>query len=167
VLGVPLFLGVLQYIGWLHRDVPLLGRLALFSDGAVVMRALSMSVRQRIPLEQMVAMLSRLYPRWSIRSRLQMAGQQIQSGGNWCDSLLRVGILRPADAAVLQAAERVGNLEWALEEMAESRIRRFAYRMRIWLNILFPLVILLFGLLVAFYVIGLFLPLVGLIQGLA
>jgi type II secretory pathway component PulF len=64
------------------------------------------------------------------------------------------------------AAQRVGNAEWALDEMAESSLRRLIYRWRLVLNIVFPAVLLLFGALVAFFVIGFFLPLVSLIQGL-
>ena len=67
---------------------------------------------------------------------------------------------------MLKSATRVGNLAWALEEMSASSLRRVTYQLRLWLNILFPLTLLVFGLIVAFHVVGLFAPLVSLIGGL-
>ena len=60
-------------------------------------------------------------------------------------------MLRASDAAVLKAAERSGNLEWALEEMADSSIRQLAYRLRLALNILFPFVMVVFGGIIGFF----------------
>jgi type II secretory pathway component PulF len=51
--------------------------------------------------------------------------------------------------------------------MADSAIRRQTYRLQLALHCLYPLVLLLLGGLVAFFVIGLFLPLISLIQGLS
>jgi general secretion pathway protein F len=174
-LLAPLFLlllflfgiGVLYYIGWLPRDVPLLNRLALRHDASVVLRTLALAVRNRIALGTMIELLSQLHPKWSICTRLADARDRIAQGTDWCDSLHAVSLLRSVDVAVLKSAERVGNLAWALDEMAESSLRQLAYRLRLWLNILFPIVLLVFGTVVAFHVVGLFLPLVSLIQGLS
>jgi type IV pilus assembly protein PilC len=68
---------------------------------------------------------------------------------------------------VLQAAQRVGNLEWALDELADASLRRAAYRWQAVVNVLGPLVILFAGLLVGFIVVALFMPLISLIQGLS
>jgi type II secretory pathway component PulF len=158
--------GVLFYIGLLPRDIPGLNRLALRYDGSVVMRVLALAVRNGIALPRMIGLLTEIYPRWSMRTRLLSAAAQIEGGADWCDSLLRAGVIRRYDAAVLKAASRVGNLAWALEEMAESALRRMAYRMRILLNVAFPAILVVFGLIVAFHVVGLFAPLVKLIEGL-
>jgi type II secretory pathway component PulF len=86
---------------------------------------------------------------------------------NWRESLLQTRLISTADAAVLGAAERVGNLEWALEEMADSAMRRMIYRVQALLQILFPILLLVLGFVVMFFVTSLFLPLIALIQGLA
>ena len=52
-----------------------------------------------------------------------------------------------------RAAERTGNLAWALEEMAESNVRRSVYRIQAWINVAFPASLLVLGgcvLLIAF-----------------
>mgnify|MGYP001445953182 FL=1 len=86
---------------------------------------------------------------------------------HWCDALRSVRLLTWTDVAVLKAAERVGNLGWALEEMSEGSLRRWALRWRILVNVAFPFLILALGMVVSVIVVGLFIPLVALIQGLS
>ena len=60
-----------------------------------------------------------------------------------------------------------GNLAWALEEMADSSVRCAAYRLRAWLNVLFPAVVIVFGGCVFFIALGILMPLFALIPGLS
>ena len=55
----------------------------------------------------------------------------------------------------------------ALEEMAESAQRRQVYRLQVAVNLLFPLAIVAMAMLGGLFAIGVFMPLVALIQGLA
>ena len=79
-------------------------------------------------------------------------------------ALLNAGLIQRVDLAVLQAAERVDNLAWALDEMADSLLRRFVLRWHTAIGILFPVCVLLLGLMVACVVVGTFWPLALLIQ---
>ncbi|MEO8494094.1 MAG: type II secretion system F family protein [Planctomycetota bacterium] len=162
-----LVVGLLHYVGWLPRNLPLINWFVLRLDGGLVMRCLSLSVKQQRPLPEMIGLLANLYPKSSVRARLARALLGINNGEPWCQALRRAKLLRPSDVAILTAAERSGNLEWALEEMADSSIRRLAYRLRLALNVLFPVVLFVFGMFIGFVVISLFLPLVSLITGLA
>ena len=74
------------------------------------------------------------------------------------------GLIGASEMSVFQAAQRAGNLPWALEEMAESGLRRFAYRFRATVDVLLPLGLLAFGGLVLFIGLGLLLPLFSLIN---
>jgi type II secretory pathway component PulF len=76
-------------------------------------------------------------------------------------------LIRGAEAAVFQAAERAGNLAWALDEMANSNIRRLTYRLRAWLNVLFPLLVLVFGGCVLVIGVGILQPLFQMIASLS
>ncbi|MEX0820421.1 MAG: type II secretion system F family protein [Pirellulaceae bacterium] len=166
---IPLFLliGLLHYIGWLPRNLPFINWFVLRLDGGLVMRCLALSVKQQRPLPEMIWLLSRLYPKSSVRKRLRRAGQALNNGEHWCAALRQAKLLRSSDVAILTAAERSGNLEWALEEMADSSLRRLAYRLRLGVNVLFPVVLCIFGMFIGFVVLSLFMPLVSLIQGLA
>ena len=155
------------YVGWSRYELPVFSRFWLRCDGALVLRSLALAVRQHRELGPTVFMLSRQYPRPSVGKRLAVASAHIDNGVHWCDALWVVGLFKKADVAVLKAAERVGNLPWALDEMADSALRRFAYRLRAGMAICFPLVVLTFGMIVFVIVAGLFLPLVQMIQGLS
>ncbi|MDP6469159.1 MAG: type II secretion system F family protein [Pirellulaceae bacterium] len=159
--------GGLYYVGWLPRDFPVANWLTRRYDGALVMRTLGLAAQEQRPFSNVIAILARLYPKRSVRGSLDEAGRRINRGEPWTESLQRTGIIREADGTVLEAAERTGNIAWALEEMADSGMRRWVFRLRIVLNVLFPILVLVLGLIVAFLVIGLFVPLTSLIEGMS
>ena len=107
------------------------------------------------------------YPQGNIRKRLKRASIQIASGGDWCEALANLRLLKEADAGVLVAAQRVGNLEWALQEMADSNRRRMAYRLTVALNVAVPAVALAFGACVLVFALTLLLPLIRLLEKLS
>jgi type II secretory pathway component PulF len=118
-------------------------------------------------MTQALHLLADTYPIRHVGRLLAAVAGKAYQGASWHTSLAHAGLISSADAAVLAAAERADNLPWALEEMADSAIRRQTYRLQLALHCLYPLVLLLLGGLVAFFVIGLFLPLISLIQGLS
>jgi type II secretory pathway component PulF len=114
-----------------------------------------------------VLTLAGTYPQANIRRKLSYVGVDIHRGGDWCESLRRHGLIKRADMAVLKAAQRVGNLPWAMHEMADSNRRRLAYRLNALVQLAYPPVIICVGLIVMFIVVALFYPLITLIQRLA
>jgi len=162
-----LVIGFLYYIGWVPRDLPLVWRFFRRYDGALVMRALALAVRRGMPLPQALRMVADCYPIRIVAGHLRGAAERVAAGMDWRLSLQKTGLITQADAAVLAAAERAGNLDWALEEMADSAMRRQIYRVQALLQILFPIILLALGWVVCFFVVGLFLPLISLIQGLS
>jgi type II secretory pathway component PulF len=158
--------GLLYYVGWVPRDLPLLWFLFRHYDGALVMRGLSLAVRRGSPMPQAMRLVADGYPVSIVAGRLRWAADRASSGVHWCESLRQAGLVGRASAAVLSAAERVGNLEWALEEMADSTIRRQIYWVKASLQVLFPAAVLAVGSVVAVFVVGLFVPLISLINGL-
>ncbi len=158
---------VCYMVGWFPRDLPLVWRFFKRYDGAIVMRGLALTTRRGVSLVEGLNLLAATYPIRRVGKELELATIRVMQGDDWRLTLLQAGLVSPADAAVLAAAERVGNLPWALEEMADSALRRQLYRLQVAMQVLYPVLILLIGMLVAFFVVGLFLPLVSLIQGLS
>lgn len=148
-------------------DVPLISSLLRRRHSALVMRALSLAVAGRRPIPAVIDRLALEYPASWARRRLDRAGHDIQLGGDWADALAEHALIRPADAAVLHAAQRVGNLEWALRESADAVDRRLGYRLQFWLQMLFPVLLVGMGAVVALFAVAYFLPLVRLIETLA
>lgn len=157
------FFGYLGLSPWI---MSIFGVWHLRQHSSLVMRSLALAVRQQRPIASMVWLLAQHYPRSGIRRRIETAANAINHGQHWSTALRRLKLLRRSDEAVLLAAERSGNLQWALQEMADSNVRSLTYRLRIVANVLFPLVLFVFGLVIGFVVISLFMPLVSLIQGM-
>jgi type II secretory pathway component PulF len=160
---VLLLYAVAQYCGWIRWRPPGLGWVIRRRDTAVILDALALVAERNRPMVEGLSSLANSYPVRSIRRRLTWAVADVASGVDWCESLRRRGLIGRADAAVCQAAQRAGNLAWALAEMADSNRRRLAYRLQLLLPVLFPLVVLAIGALVMTLAVGYFVPLVDLI----
>jgi general secretion pathway protein F len=162
-----LFYLPIRYFGWTEWDLPGMGRLTRRLDSAEILDTLALVAGQQRPMLEGIATLAHSYPKERIRWRLSQAATDVMLGGDWCESLRRHGLIRRPELAILQAAQRVGNLPWALTEMADSVRRRLAYRVQAAAQLVFPPIIILMGLAVMFIVVALFLPLVALITKLA
>ncbi len=166
VIGGLLFYVLLRYIGLIQWDLPGMGRLVRRLDTAAILETLALAAEHRRPMPEAFATLARTYPKASIRGRLRGVLSDLEGGADWCQSLFVRGLIKQADRAILQAAQRAGNLPWALREMAQSSRRRLAYRLHALVQLLFPPCILAIGGIVMFIVVSLFIPLISLIQKL-
>jgi type II secretory pathway component PulF len=93
--------------------------------------------------------------------------EDIRKGNDCWTALHDYSLLTPSEVRLLQSAQRAGNLSWALKAIAKSIERRIDYRMALIREYLEPALIFGIGCLVGVFVIGLFLPLVKLMNSLA
>jgi type II secretory pathway component PulF len=159
--------GLCWYMGVSPNSLPVLNRLWWSADCAIVLRWLATSVRRHQPLAEAIRTLAIRFPQHRVRVRLEHASSRIDRGADWCESLRSAGLIRRSEGVLFKTAERVGNLDWTLDEMANSGMRRAAYRIRAYMNIAFPIALLLLGLIVLFITVGVLMPLVAMIEGLA
>ncbi len=90
------------------------------------------------------------------------------SQGEPCWELLaRAGFLRDSEVVLIEAAQRAGNLPWALHTLADSLDRHLCFRFTAILELLRPVAILILGVIVGFVVIAMFMPLVKLLNDLS
>jgi type II secretory pathway component PulF len=167
ILLFVLLFAVARYVGLARWDPPLVRRITLPLDESLVLRSLSESVAEQKPLTVAFTALSDQYPKRYIRRRLQTAEKNVSQGMNWCDSLEASELLTAPDAGVLKAAERTGNLAWAMNYTADRQVRRFTTRLWAVVSIGFPAALLVVGAFVLWLAVGFFLPLVKLIHDLA
>jgi len=167
-LLTPLVAGyiVLRYLGAITWDPPLIDRLTRRLEMSALLRMFAVVVEAGRPMEIAIASLAQRWPRYSVRSRLRRVLADMQVGGDWCESMRQHGLLTVTDAALLQSAARVGNLAWAMRETAAGTERKISYHVAAWLQVAFPVVVLFFGGVVLLIVVGLFIPLVALIEKL-
>ncbi len=133
-----------------------------------VLRGLALAVGARRPLGENLAVLAHSYPNGTIARRLDFCAQEVTAGGNWIGSLSKHRLIGRRDAAVVEAAQRVGNLPWALRELADSNERQMVYRLDTALNVIAPIILLGWGAVILVLIaVGFFMPLVKLILSLS
>jgi len=141
---------LLWYVGWIRWELPGMSVFTRRLHAAAILDAMALAVRCRRPLDDVFGSLIRWYPTRWVRRRLRAADAAVADGREWIDALAAQRLLPGADVAVLRSAQRAGNLEWALGEMAASNRRRLAYRVQAVVQVAFPPVVLMFGLIVGF-----------------
>lgn len=151
----------------MHWRVPVIDWWFRRRHGGVVARVLATEVEGGRPVEPALGRLSRVYPGAFVRGRLRRVARRAAGGMAWVESLRRSGLIGATDAAVLASAERVGNLSWALRDVADAADRRFGRKLMAWSQLLFPVVVMGVALVVGVYAAAYFLPLVKLIEMLA
>lgn len=156
--------GVAGYMGFRVPHLPVLG--SFQGDATVILRTLGSCVRQGRPILESIDLLAHWYPENQIGARLALVAQEIRQGAHWCDSLLKRRLIRHSDAAVLKAAERVGNLEWACFELSDAMSRRSAYRAAAFSRLLGPLLALVIGVPIAVFAVAIMAPVIQLTENL-
>jgi type II secretory pathway component PulF len=151
-------------IGFTLPIPPGMGWLAIQSARSTIERALAFPAEQQRPLGTMMGILAKYYPIRSIRSKLRVARDEINNGSDWIGSLRSASLLGRADTAVMYAAQRAGDLSWALREMAESNERRFIYRLQALMQVGTVVMVVALGSLVFFTCLAIFLPIVDMIE---
>jgi protein transport protein HofC len=156
----------LSFLSWGNLHIPLFDHMLGRRHTALVMRCLSLVVEGNKPLSLGISILATHYPTFWIRRRLSGALSDVHRGVDWIQALWRHGLIRAADAEVLTSATAVGNLGWALSELADSAERRLETRFQAAIQTLFPLAVVFMGAVIFVLAVAYFLPLVQLIQRL-
>jgi type II secretory pathway component PulF len=134
---------------------------------AHVLRMVALGIEHRVELPRLFYALSVTYPVASIRSRLASCYTDAEIG-RALPGLMEVhGLVTRSEMGLVETAMKVGNLPWALRQIAARKESQMATRMTVASRVAYPLIVLGIGLVVAFIVIALFLPLVGLVEGLS
>jgi protein transport protein HofC len=136
------------------RTPPLLRSLAICIDGGR-------------PLIHGLQALARHHRNASYRSRVAGICDYVE-GGDQCWLVLRgCGMLRQSEVSLLETAERVGNLPWALRNIADSIERRALYRFHVAVQFLDPSLVVGMGFAVGVFCVGMFMPLIELLDKLS
>ncbi|MFO0916084.1 MAG: type II secretion system F family protein [Pirellulales bacterium] len=108
------------------RDWPVIRRLTRPLHRSRILSCLATGFQQQRPLPEILDRLATCYPARYLRRSLTKVRDDVRAGRSWLESLRRNGLVSRTELTVLQAADRVGNVGWALQEMAERNDRRTA-----------------------------------------
>jgi type II secretory pathway component PulF len=158
--------GTLRYAGSIRWDLPGMDWLLRRRHIANVLDALALAAERQRPWGQTLATLASTYPAKSIERRLWAVCDEVEAGGDVLQCLRRQRMLGRADLALLESAQRNGNLAWAARELADSNRRRLVYRVQAVLQIVFPLVIVCYGIIMLAVATAMIYPLAALIQNI-
>ncbi len=165
--GIVTLLVASRYIGMFTWDPPILRRIWRPLDQAAVLRSLALSIEAGHPFPEALSELGNKYPKAHIRRRISHAAMRSAAGADWSDALVQSKLVGPTDVGVLKAAQRVGNLEWALNDTADRQVRRFITRMTGLTSIGFPLALLIAAGFVCVVALAIFVPLISIVTRLA
>ncbi len=149
---------------------PLIDRLTFAYHQAQLLRLFAVGFRQGLPVSEAFKRLEAgpgAYACTLARRRLQAAHATALGGKDWVEALRSARLVNRNDAAALTAAQQVGNLPWAMEFLADRKMRLLGFHWSAIISILFAFVVLLFGCMVLLFAVGMFVPLVDLINNLA
>jgi protein transport protein HofC len=157
----------LAFAGRSSFQIPLFDKLLKRRHTALILRSLALTIEGGRKIEDGLNTLAKHYPARWVRRRLTAAAAEAEQGHDWRESLVRRRLLRYTDYEVLSSASAVGNLPWAMNELAETAERRLGVRVQAVVQLLFPLVICALGAVVLALAVGFFTPLVELIGRLS
>ena len=148
--------------------VPIIGRLYRWDVQGLVLRMLAALLEAGRPVPEALQRLAEAdeFPP-VVRRCIDSAQRRVRAGEPLAESLRQAGLLPRNMAALVQTAQRLNNLPWALGEMGEllsGRALRMARRISVFVA---PFLLLAVGGVVACVAIGTFMPLIALLTRLS
>jgi protein transport protein HofC len=132
-----------------------------------ILRNLGVVIAAGRPVRAALSTLAAFHPVGSIRRRLLRVDAAVEEGAECWNALGAEGILSRGQVAILESAQRAGNLPWALRLLADMAEKRLGYRLQAVLEFVGPILVLALGVVVGLFVAGLFAPLIKLITELS
>lgn len=149
---------------------PVIDRLTFSYHEAQILRLLAVAFRQGLPVSEAFKRLEAGIGAYSsplARRRLQSAHSIALSGRTWIDALRTARLITGSDAASLAAAQQVGNLPWAMEFLADRKMRLLGFNWSAVITVLFTFIVLCFGFMVFWFAVAMFIPLINLIMNMS
>ncbi len=166
-LGGVRLLGGRRGFSQLLGALPLVGKLWYWSGSAEGLRAVGMLVENQVPLPKALNLAASGISDEYIGHACRQLGQRTEAGQSLWEALVRTRLLPMSIIPVIRQGEQQGTLDSALRTAARMLEDRVNNRSLLVIQILPPMIFIAVALLVGVTVLALFLPLIGLIQGLA
>ena len=153
--------------GWSSLSFPTLMHWFPKRDAPEVLRALGGIARQGLSIPHKMLLLVHRPGRPDLGARYQRMSESMSAGETLSNAMFGEGIISPLQRESVAAGERGGHLEFVLFSMADALEQREFRRGALWAELLKPISVVGGGLLTAFVVISLFIPLVKLLSELS
>ena len=158
---------VRHLIGWSSLSYPVVMHWFPKRDAPEVLRALGGIAREGQSIPQKLLLLAERPGRPDLGARYQRIAESMTAGKALSDSLYDQGLLTRLQRESVAAGERGGHLEFVLFALAEAAEQREYRQGAYWAELLKPIAVVVCGLVTAFVVIAMFMPLVKLLNELS
>lgn len=133
----------------------------------LILKLLSITVASGRSLADSLHSILREMQPGAAATKLSAVRMRMNAGDDCWDSLKKEGFLKNREVAFLVASKRTHHLDWGLLHLGRTIERRRRKWGQMFTNVLQPLMILSAGFVVSFICVGLFLPLVKLLNDLS
>lgn len=161
------YVGIGPFLGWTELVPAFLGRWLQRFNSPDILKNLSRTVDAKFSLEQGLRTIAESHVFNSTRERVEQIRHAVEQGQNPWDAFAEARLINSRESSLLKSAEKVGNLPWALNQLADSIDRRNSYRWQAFSEVAQPAAVLLIGLSVLFICVAMFMPLVKLLHDLS
>ena len=158
---------VRHLIGWSSLSFPVVMHWVPKRDAPEVLRALGGIAREGQSIPQKLLLLVERPGRPDLGARYQRIAESLSAGQALSDALYEQGLLTRLQRESVAAGERGGHLEFVLFALAEAAEQREYRQGAYWAELLKPITVVACGLVTAFIVIAMFMPLVKLLNELS
>ena len=170
--------GFLGLLGWLVRGpgervwdrtrlrIPLLGRLHRKSVIARFTRTLGVLLRSGLPLVQSLDIAKLSLGNKVVEDAVEKATKQVEEGADFATPLKLTGYFPPLIIQLIRAGEQSGELEAMLEKAADMYEEEVNLGISSLTSLLEPVIILIMGVVVAFVVMAVLLPIFDMSAGI-
>ena len=154
-------------ISQLIAALPLVGKLSYWSGSAEGLRAIGLLVENQIPLPEALALAGDGVADAAIGQACRELGKRAAEGQPLWEALLRTRLFPMSIIPLIRQGEQQGTLDASLRTSAQMLEARVQGRSAVVIQVLPPLIFLLAAFLIGMFFTAMYLPLIGLIQGLS
>lgn len=156
-----------DHSGWRNVRARLFRRWYPSYDASPILRHLSRMIRLGKTLPDSLLAIANSYHRRTVAEAIAQVSVEVEAGEDCWKGLLQRGFISRRDLALIEAAQRNGNLPWALQEIADLREKRYLFRVDTTCQLFRPVPVLAVSLVVGWICLAMFLPLVKLVNDLS
>lgn len=152
------------YLDQMKLKIPYGKGLWLESSVSIFSRTLAILLGGGISLLQAVGVASQAVPNQYLSRRMENLPPDIKNGDSLSASLRKIGLFPPLGLDMIRIGETSANLEGMLEEVADIYDERIRTKVETFVSLIEPVIIILMGIVVAFMLLSVYLPIFNLIR---
>ena len=152
LIGLPfgfmaaVLVAIIGFVEWDRWNVPLLMRWFPGRDSPQLLRAIAQGIRRSQPVPELLDQMTRTVKRSDLSERFLRIAHRARQGVTLGTSLAGESFLSPREAYAINRAEQLGNLDFALDAIADQRVRGWQRWFRKITTLGFPLGVICIGL---------------------